>query len=325
MARRLGTQTRPQRDSVPAQRRRSAGRVSAPRHADGIELPRNREGPAPDYLGALDRANVDIQKRLWADLEKIRGDYERLIHTELRLIRQRAACRPKLREPATPRHAAIAVRRRLSTTAGSPNDFAAPKNTSGAIMEFYRPYFAGCANVLDIGCGRGRISRNVMREIGVPARGIDLSEESVAQCRQKGLEAEARRPVRVSRRPARRRIRRHYELAGGGASRARDDCREMIRLCAAKLRRGGVLAIETPNPECLAIFATHFYLDPTHTRPVPHQLLAFYMEEAGFGQDRSAPAFARRSSRCRNWRNCPKNFRNRFFGGLDYAIIGAKL
>ena len=58
---------------------------------------------------------------------------------------------------------------------------------------------------------------------------------------------------------------------------------EMIRLCAASLRRGGVLAIETPNPDCLAIFATYFYLDPTHTRPVPRQLLEFYMEESGIG------------------------------------------
>ena len=58
---------------------------------------------------------------------------------------------------------------------------------------------------------------------------------------------------------------------------------EMIRLCASRLQRNGVIAIETPNPECLAIFATHFYLDPTHTRPVPHPLLAFYLEEFGVG------------------------------------------
>ena len=43
------------------------------------------------------------------------------------------------------------------------------------------------------------------------------------------------------------------------------------------------IALETPNPECLAIFATHFYLDPTHQRPLPPALLAFYLEEAGFG------------------------------------------
>ena len=58
---------------------------------------------------------------------------------------------------------------------------------------------------------------------------------------------------------------------------------EMIRLCASRLQRNGVIAIETPNPECLAIFATHFYLDPTHQRPVPHPLLAFYLEEFGVG------------------------------------------
>ena len=43
-----------------------------------------------DYVGALDRATLDIQQRLWRDLEKMRGDYERLIHLELRMIRQRA-------------------------------------------------------------------------------------------------------------------------------------------------------------------------------------------------------------------------------------------
>ena len=88
--------------------------------------------------------------------------------------------------------------------------------------------------------------------------------------------------------------------------------------------RGGVLVIETPNPECLAIFATHFYLDPTHTRPVPHPLLAFYMEENGLGRIEvhklspaveSMPALA----------SLPEDFRNAFFGGLDYGILGTKL
>src|SRR5579864_1024197 len=44
-----------------------------------------------DFEGALDRATADIQKRLWADLLKIRADYEAMIHTELRLLRQRAS------------------------------------------------------------------------------------------------------------------------------------------------------------------------------------------------------------------------------------------
>jgi len=98
---------------------------------------------------------------------------------------------------------------------------------------------------------------------------------------------------------------------------------EMIRLAARKLVRGGVIAVETPNPACLAIFATHFYLDPTHTRPVPCALLAFYMQECGIGNVERhdlSPAVESFPSLA----GLPEEFRNTFFGGLDYAIIGRK-
>ena len=98
---------------------------------------------------------------------------------------------------------------------------------------------------------------------------------------------------------------------------------ELIRQAAAKLRRGGVLAIETPNPECLAIFATHFYLDPTHLRPVPPALLHFYLEEAGLGRievHRLAPALDEAPA----LGSLPEDFREAFFGGLDYALIARK-
>src|SRR6185312_5628346 len=140
-------------------------------------------------------------------------------------------------------------------------------------MEFYRPIFAGRDNVLDIGCGRGEFLE-VMREAGANARGIDLSPESVAQCHDKGLQAEvADLFAYLATQP-------DGEFDGILSSQVvehlpADRIPEMIRLCGAKLRRGGVLAIETPNPECLAIFATYFYLDPTHTRPMPHQYLQF--------------------------------------------------
>ncbi len=44
-----------------------------------------------DFTAALARNAVDIQERMWAELEKVRLEYERLIHSELRTIRQRAA------------------------------------------------------------------------------------------------------------------------------------------------------------------------------------------------------------------------------------------
>jgi O-antigen chain-terminating methyltransferase len=99
---------------------------------------------------------------------------------------------------------------------------------------------------------------------------------------------------------------------------------ELIRACAGRLSPGGVIAIETPNPECLAIFATHFYLDPTHTRPVPHPLLIFYLEEFGVGNievRRISPARESMPS----LDSLPPEFREAFFGALDYAVIGRKL
>jgi len=99
---------------------------------------------------------------------------------------------------------------------------------------------------------------------------------------------------------------------------------ELIRLAAGCLEPGGILAIETPNPECLAIFATHFYLDPTHTRPVPHSLLVFYLEEFGVGNievKKLSPAVESMPS----LGTLPDEFRAAFFDGLDYAVIGKKL
>ena len=43
--------------------------------------------------------------------------------------------------------------------------------------------------MLDIGCGRGEFL-DLLKQEEVPARGIDLSAESVALCRSRGLDAE---------------------------------------------------------------------------------------------------------------------------------------
>ena len=274
-----------------------------------------------EYLTALDRANTDIQKRFWSDLDAVRREYEGLIHRELRLIRQRAF----LSAPAAPAPPAPVVPGAMKTDfdyGRFAECFRGPEEYVRRNQEFYKPFFAGRTNVLDIGCGRGEFLET-MREIGVAARGIDLGEESVAQCRQKGFDAQVADLFDyLAEQP-------DEEFDGIMSTQVVEHLQpkripEMIRLCAAKLRKGGVLAIETPNPECLAIFATHFYLDPTHTRPVPHQLLAFYLEEAGFGLlevHKLAPA----SESIPEVNELPEKFKNRFFGGLDFAILGRRL
>jgi O-antigen chain-terminating methyltransferase len=271
-----------------------------------------------DFEGALNRSIVDIQQRLWADLEKMRLDYEQIIHSELRAVRQRASIAPAAGAAAAiPPAAALTI-----DYLHFANKFRGPEEKVKERQKFYVEYFKDCREVLDIGCGRGEFLE-LMREAGVPARGIELGQESVALCRAKGLEAEAADAF--------------VYLAGLA------DCSvhgifcahviehlpperlpEFIRLIAGKLRHHGIVAIETPNPECLASLSTHFYVDPTHTRPVPPALLTFYEMEAGLGGIELlglSPATAA-------WpvlEELPAAFRDAFFGSLDYAIIARKL
>ncbi len=90
-------------------------------------------GQHTEFMAALERHGAEIQQRLWADLERIRLEYERLIHSELRTIRQRAAMQAPAPRPdvARLRSAAASVSARSnSTTAASPSASAAPRNTS---------------------------------------------------------------------------------------------------------------------------------------------------------------------------------------------------
>jgi O-antigen chain-terminating methyltransferase len=183
--------------------------------------------------------------------------------------------------------------------------------------------FAGTeGEILDIGCGRGEFLE-AAGEAGLKARGIDLSKECVELCRAKGLTAEqAELFTYLDATPDR-------SLGGIFCAQViehlpAERIPALVRLLAAKMRQGALAAIETPNPECLAIFATHFYIDPTHTRPVPPVLLRFYLEEAGLGKievERLAPA----ADSIPALKELPPAVMEALFGGLDYAIFARKL
>jgi O-antigen chain-terminating methyltransferase len=283
-------------------------------------------GQNTEFHAALERHGFETQKRLWAVVDKMRAELERMIHGELRMIRQRAQIRGVASPAEPPAEAGPGPGPVYPPLAFDYSKFAerfrGTEEYVKAGQQLYLPYFEGCRNVLDIGCGRGEFLE-VMRDASIPARGIDVGAESVAVCRLKGLDAEIADvfPYLASMEEG--------ALDGIFCSQVVEHLPperlpEMIRLCAERLARGGVIVIETPNPECLAIFGTHFYLDPTHTRPVPHPLLMFYLEEYGVGLmqlRRLSPAVETMPS----LGSLPDDFRGAFFDALDYAVIGRKL
>jgi 2-polyprenyl-3-methyl-5-hydroxy-6-metoxy-1,4-benzoquinol methylase len=269
-----------------------------------------------DFEGALAKGMNEI----FANVERMRLEYERLIHTELRLVRQRLE--PVAQGPALCKAEPCATQPGGFDYGRFAERFRGSEEYVKAGQQFYLPYFRNCRNVLDIGCGRGEFLE-ILRAAGVPSRGIDLSAECAARCRQKGLDAEVADLFAY--------LAEQSEACFDGIFCAQvvehlppERLPEMLKLAVTRLQPGGVIAIEAPNPECLAIFASHFYLDPTHSRPVPYPLLVFYLEEFGVGAlevKRLSPAVGSMPSVA----SLPAEFREAFFGGLDYAVIGKKL
>jgi O-antigen chain-terminating methyltransferase len=286
-------------------------------------------GQHSDFKVTLAGSMVDVQARLWQDLAKMRGEFEALIYTELRVLRQKqalAAAHPEPAiQPAPPNAAPVTMPIDWMRFADA---FRGPEEKIRERQKRYANRFAGAMadlashEILDLGCGRGEFLE-AARETGLRARGIDQSAECITLCRAKGLAAEEADLFTYLAAMEDR------SLGGVFCSQVVEHLRPeqvpaLVQLIAAKLRPGALAVIETPNPECLAIFATHFYLDPTHTRPIPPVLLGFYLEEAGMGNvevERLAPA----AESIPALNELPASVREALFGGLDYAIFAKKL
>lgn len=274
-----------------------------------------------DFVAQLERTALDIQKRLWADLENVRLQFERLIHSELHLIRRRALATPTPTVVSAPAHTPPPPAPSIDWLKFAER-FRGSEDYVKQQQRFYVPFFQGCQAVADLGCGRGEFLE-LLRDAGIPARGVDLNPEAAALCRLKGLLVDTADLFDwLSSLP-------DASLDGIFAAQllehlAPDRLPDFFRLAAAKLCRDGILLVETPNPQCLAVFATYFYLDPTHRHPIPPPLMLFYFEEHGFGGIQlhyRYPAWESITSLL----SLPEDFRQSFFAGLDYAVLGRKL
>lgn len=56
---------------------------------------------------------------------------------------------------------------------------------------------------------------------------------------------------------------------------------EVLKEISRVLRKGGMIILETPNPENLIIGSCNFYFDPTHISKMPPALLEIFVKDAG--------------------------------------------
>lgn len=142
--------------------------------------------------------------------------------------------------------------------------------------------FNNAPTALDIGCGRGEWLE-ILREQGFAAQGVDLDEPMLAACRERGLDVLCADAIQVlTERPDN-----SLTLISGFHLVEHLPFEHLQKLMAQAqrvLQPGGLLIVETPNPENTWVSCNTFYLDPTHHTPLPPLLLGFMTEHYGFAR-----------------------------------------
>ena len=185
--------------------------------------------------------------------------------------------------------------------------------------------------VLDIGCGGGEWLQ-LLKEHGAEAYGIDVNEHYVRSCKEAGLDVrqEDARFHLTGLAPA--------SLAVVSAFHVFEHMEvpelvEVIDLAIRALEPGGLLLLETPNPDCLPVGASSFYTDPTHKKPLNPHFVAFLVEARGLADveiryqragagitipDESSPWAA-------EVRPIVEALNRWLFGPMDYAVLGRRV
>ena len=223
---------------------------------------------------------------------------------------------------------------------GFEDQFRGSRDAIRARFESYLPFFAGAADVLDIGCGRGEFLE-LLAGAGVNARGIDLNHEMAELCRSRGLDVtEADAVGYLSTLP-------DASLGGIFAAQVVEHLQpgyllQFLELAFHKVRPGGRIVLETLNPACWVAFFDSYIRDITHVWPLHPETLKYLVLASGFtradlefrspvaAHDRlqavALPdgADASLADLTETFNANVEKLNSRLFTHLDYAVIGAR-
>jgi SAM-dependent methyltransferase len=245
---------------------------------------------ATTFTRRLEDLSLDLHERLTVEHGERQGGQRELAERVRALAREVETLRlevERLRQPALPA--------RLAPSPAAPPGLGTlpaaayvrfedrHRGTRDEIRQRQRGYldlFAGAAPVLDVGSGRGEFL-DLCREAGIEARGVDMDAGMVARCREAGLTVEQADALAA--------LEATPDGSLGGIFCAQviehlvpETLIALVRLAYAKLRPGGILLCETPNPASLTVFSGAFYLDLTHVKPIHPEAGRFLLETAGF-------------------------------------------
>ena len=136
---------------------------------------------------------------------------------------------------------------------------------------------------LDLGCGRGEFMA-LLKEQGIQTLGVDINSRNAERLREDGHEVVLGDALEFLKDA-------QQQFAGVALFQViehltADYLRDLFKTAAEKLAPGGVLIAETLNP-LSPIALNSFYMDETHVKPLPPEMVAFLMEWSGFTVERT--------------------------------------
>ncbi|PTU78578.1 hypothetical protein DBO86_13550 [Pseudomonas indoloxydans] len=156
------------------------------------------------------------------------------------------------------------------------------------LHEAYLPFMNGLAGnypagrAIDLGCGRGQWL-SLTKGLGFRVIGVDLDDGMLSACHEQGLPVEKAEAVDyLKRQPDDSAV--LITAFHVVEHMAVDGVVELLREALRVLSPGGLVILETPNPENIWVSTNNFHLDPTHVRPLPPEFLRFLSEYSGFSK-----------------------------------------
>jgi len=146
------------------------------------------------------------------------------------------------------------------------------------ITPLLKMYDNACA--IDVGCGRGEWLE-LLKEVGFEGNGVDLDDGMLAACRERGLTVQTGDAVHAieALESDTQAVVSGFHVAEHVSFR---QLQKLVQEALRVLKPAGLLILETPNPENIAVSTVRFYTDPTHLKPIPPSLLSFAPEFYGF-------------------------------------------
>ena len=134
----------------------------------------------------------------------------------------------------------------------------------------------------DIGCGRGEWLE-LMLESGMKPFGVDIDDGMLKDCQELNLPAQQGDAVSFL-----ATLQEESQAVVSAFHVVEHLSFEQLQIVVSEalrvLKPGGLLIMETPNPENIVVATRNFYKDPTHQRPIPPELLSFLSEYYGFAR-----------------------------------------